>query len=149
MAAVAGRFEMVPDHARYIAVYPAYVVVRGPSKDVTVPNIKNQPWWPGRLFPCKGIIARGLRHLSDVPQLRQGVAPPVDEGHLDLQDSPVKQKEAPIEQWGTGVHQIVLWAGKFDERNTRRRLLSPPEARSYRARRGSSFGRLNPGCSRG
>ena len=77
MAAIAGRFEIVPENARYIAMYPAYMMVRCPSNDVTVPNIKNQPWWPGRLFPCKSSIARGLRHLSDVPQLRQGVAPPL------------------------------------------------------------------------
>ena len=43
MAAVAARFGVVPKNARYIAVYPAYLVVLGPSKDVARPPFWYQP----------------------------------------------------------------------------------------------------------
>ena len=37
MAAVATRIGVVPKNVRYIAVYPAYLVVLGPSKEVIRP----------------------------------------------------------------------------------------------------------------
>ena len=52
MDAVAARFEMgVPKNVKLVAVYPAYVVVRGPSQDVSVPHIIHQPNWLDVLFP--------------------------------------------------------------------------------------------------
>ena len=69
MAAVAAHFGVVSDNVKYISVYPAYLVVRGPSTDVSKPHISEQPWWDGKLFPCGSGIEKGLRALSDVPQL--------------------------------------------------------------------------------
>ena len=105
MAAVAARFGVVPKNARYIAVYPAYLVVRGPSKEVSVPAIWAQPWWTGELFPCGSGIERSLRHLSDVPQVPQT-------NEVILQDClPLKQKLAPLWRWKRGAHQLLLWVG--------------------------------------
>ena len=70
MAAGAARFGGVSDNVKYISVYPAYLVVRGPSTDVSRPHISEHPWWDGRLFPCGSGIEKGRRALSDVPQLR-------------------------------------------------------------------------------
>ena len=105
MAAVAARFGVVPENASCIAVYPAYLVVRGPSKEVSVPAIWAQPWWTGELFPYGSGIERSLRHLSDVPQLPQNK-------EVNLQDFlPLKQKPAPLWRWRKGVHQLILWVG--------------------------------------
>ena len=82
MAAVAARFEMgVPKHVKLVAVYPAYVVVRGPSQDVSVPLISNQPSWSNYLFRDGSGIEKGLGRLVDVPRLPQG------KSQVDLQDS--------------------------------------------------------------
>ena len=106
MAAVAASFGIVPDNVRYIAVYPAYVVVRGPAQEVSVPFIRAQPCWSNDLIPCGSGIEHGLGHLSDVPQLRQ------EKIEVDLQDSlPLKQKLAPPWRWRKGVHQVLLWVG--------------------------------------
>ena len=106
MAAVAERFGVVEQNARYIVVYPAYAMVRGPCQQVSVPAMRNQPWWPDQLFPCKSAIEKNLRHLPDVPQLQQ------EKIEVDLEDSlPVKQKIAPINRCRTGVHQMLLWVG--------------------------------------
>ena len=39
MAAVAARFGVVSGNVKYISVYPAYLVVRGPSTAVSTPHI--------------------------------------------------------------------------------------------------------------
>ena len=44
MVAVAAHFGVVSDNVKYISVYPAYLVVRGPSTDVSRPHISEQPW---------------------------------------------------------------------------------------------------------
>ena len=71
MAAVAERFGVVEQNARYIVVYPAYAMVRGPCQQVSVPAMRDQPWWLDQLSPCKSAIEKNLRHLPDVPQLQQ------------------------------------------------------------------------------
>ena len=107
MDAVAARFEMgVPKNVKLVAVYPAYVVVRGPSQDVSVPLIMNQHSWPNDLFPHGSGIEKGLGRLVDVPRL------PQEESEVDLQDSlPLRQKKAPLHHWRKGVHQLLLWLG--------------------------------------
>ena len=107
MDAVAARFEMgVPKNVKLVAVYPAYVVVRGPSQDVSVPLIMNQPSWPNDLFPHGSGIEKGLGRLVDVPRL------PQEKSEVDLQYSlPLRQKQAPIHLWRKGVHQLLLWLG--------------------------------------
>ena len=106
MAAVAERFGVVEQNARYIVVYPAYAMVRGPCQQVSVPAMRHQPWWLGLLSPCKSGIEKNLGHLSDLPQLQQ------EEIEVDLEDSlPMKQKIAPTNLWRTGVHQMLLWVG--------------------------------------
>ena len=103
MAAVAERFGVVEQNARYIAVYPAYAMVRGPCQQVSVPAMRNQPWWPGQLFPCKSAIEKNLRHLPDVPQLQQ------EEIEVDLEDSlPLKQKIAPTNHLNCRILLLVL-----------------------------------------
>lgn len=107
MDAVASRFEMgVPKNVKLVAVYPAYVVVRGPSQDVSVPPISVQPSWPNDLFPHGSGIEKGLGRLVDVPQLQQ------EKSEVDLQYSlPLRQKKAPLHHWRKGVHQLLLWLG--------------------------------------
>ena len=105
MAAVAARFGVVPDNMKYISVYPAYLVVRGPSTAVSKPHISEQPWWEGKLFPCGSGIEKGLRALSDVPQLPE-------KNEVRCRDFlPLKQKLAPLWLWTKGVHQLLLWVG--------------------------------------
>ena len=105
MAAVAARFGVVSDNVKYISVYPAYLVVRGPSTDVGRPHISEQPWWDGKLFPCGSGIEKGLRALSDVPQL-------LEKNEVRFRDFlPLKQKLAPRCLWTTGVHQILRRVG--------------------------------------
>ena len=106
MDAVASRFEMgVPNNVKLVAVYPAYVVVRGPSQDVSVPAISVQPSWPNGLFPHGSGIEKGLGRLVDVPQLRQ-------EKSCGSEYVPhVRQKRAPLHHWRKGVHQLILWLG--------------------------------------
>ena len=43
IAAVADRFDVLPANARYIAVYPAYVLIRGSCNELSVPAIREQP----------------------------------------------------------------------------------------------------------
>ena len=47
-AAVAARFGIVTQNVNKIAVYPAYLVVLGPSKEVTRPEFWRQPSWNDR-----------------------------------------------------------------------------------------------------
>ena len=104
MAAIAARFGMVPDNVRYIAVYPAYWVVIGPSKDVSRPKMWTQPSCDGKLFFCGSGIERGLCDLSDVPQLPENT-------EVARDFLPLKQKPAAMWRWKKGVHQLVLWVG--------------------------------------
>jgi len=67
MAAVAARFGVLSGNVKYNSVYPAYLVVRGPSTEVSRPHVSEQPWWDGKLFPCGSGIEMGLCELSDVP----------------------------------------------------------------------------------
>lgn len=106
IAAVAERFGVVEQNARYSVVYPAYAMVRGPCQQVSVPAMRNQPWWRGQLSLCKSAIENNLRNVPDVPQLQQ------EEIDVDLEDSlTVKQNIAPINLWRTGLHQMLLWVG--------------------------------------
>ena len=99
----------VEENVKYIAVYPAYVVVRGPSQEVSVPLIRDQPSWSNELFPCGSGIEKGLGHLFDVPRLRQE-----REGEVDLQDSlPLKQKLAPLLSVGEGSSPASSLCGVF------------------------------------
>ena len=75
MAAVAARFGVVPKNARYIAVYPAYLVVLGPSGEVSRPEFWSQPSWSDELFPHGSGIQSGLGNLSVIPQLPPYNAP--------------------------------------------------------------------------
>ncbi len=89
--AVAARFEMgVPENVRRVGVYPAYLVVRGPSQDVSVTHITQQPNWPDLLFPHGSGIKNGLGRLVDVPQLPQG------HSQVDLQDPFLVEADACI-----------------------------------------------------
>jgi hypothetical protein len=105
MAAVAACFGVVPENASYIAVYPAYLVVLGPSKEVTRPEFWRQPSWNDKLFPRGSGIERGLYDVSDVPQLPC----PCPRGIRDF--LPLVQKPAPLNKWKKGVHQLLLWVG--------------------------------------
>ena len=105
MAAVAARFGVVSDNVKYISVYPAYLVVRGPSTEVSRPHISEQPWWDGKLLHCGSGIEKGLRALSDVPQLPE-------KNEVSFPDFlPLTQKVAPLRLWTKGVHQLLLWVG--------------------------------------
>jgi len=143
MAAVAARFGVMPKHASYIAVYPAYLVVLGPSKEVTRPEFWRQPSWNDKLFPRGSGIERGLYDVSDVPQLPQ-------RNEVAIRDFlPLKQKLAPLWRWRKGVHQLLLWVGSsrpsgkcalnnFAAKawfHQRKGDLSPPRSRQ-KARRG-------------
>ena len=105
--AVAARFEMeVPKNVRRVRVYPAYVVVRCPLQNASVPHIAEHPYWPDLLFPHGSGIKKGLGRLVDVPRLPQGQSP------VDLQGSlPMRQEPTPIQHWRMGVHQLLLWLG--------------------------------------
>ena len=107
MAAVADHFGVVPENVRWVSFYPAYVLARGFLMDVSVPAIRDQPYWPSTLFPYKSGIERGLRHLSDMPKLRQAYR----SHNMPRIDLPLKQKLAPLQKWITGVHQLLLWMG--------------------------------------
>ena len=98
MAAVADRFDVLPTNARYIAVYPAYVVIRGPYNALSVPAIRGQPWWPGTLFACRSAIECCLRRLPHVPSWKSVMA-------WELEGlGPLKQKVPELERWRKGVH---------------------------------------------
>ena len=88
----------------FIAVYPAYLVVLGLSKDVTRPNMWEQPNWDSKLFPCKSGIEMGLRGVPDVPQFPE-------HGEVTRDFRPLSQKHAPLDLWKKGVHQLLLWVG--------------------------------------
>ena len=89
---------------KYIAVYPAYLLKLGPSKDVSRPKMWRQPSWDGKLFPRKSGIESGLCELSNVPQL-----PDMNEVARDF--LPLKQKPVPLSKWKKGVRQLLLWVG--------------------------------------
>ena len=104
--AVAARFEMgAPKNVKLVGVYPAYLVVRGPSQDVSVPHITQQPNWLDLLFPHGSGIKKGLGRLVDVPRL------PQVQSQFDLQDSlPMRQKPTPhpaLEEGSSPVSSLV------------------------------------------
>ena len=106
-AAAAARFNMtVPKNARFIAVFPAYLVVLGPSASISRPGMWDSPVWDGKLFPCGSSTERGLRALPAVPQL-----PEKDEGAFGDAIPLVRQKKAPLDKWKKGVHQLLIWVG--------------------------------------
>ena len=83
---------------------PAYLVVLGPSKDVTRPKMWEHTNWDSKLFPCKSGIEMGLRGVSVVPQFPE-------HGEVTRDFLPLKQKPAPLDLWKQGVHQLLLWVG--------------------------------------
>ena len=103
-AAVAAHFGLVQNNASYVAVYPAYLVALGPSA-VRRPWMSDQPNWDSKLFPCGSSIEKGLRTLSNVPQLRQN-----NEG-ASTHALPLTQQKACLDNWTKGVHQVLLWVG--------------------------------------
>jgi len=106
-AAVAARFGIVTQNVNKIAVYPAYLVVLGPSGEVSRPEFWSQPSWSDELFPHGSGIQSGLGNLSVIPQL-----PPYNAPVWCTQDFlPLVQKRAPLEKWKKGVHQLLLWVG--------------------------------------
>ena len=123
MDAVAERFEMVRENVGYIAVYPAYMVVLGHPRRITVPPIRHQPFWVNEFVPHGSSIEKGLGNLFDVPQSRlpksqvnlqdQSVEEDADPNQtIDARfDVPLKQKKAPLYRWKQGVHQLLLWLG--------------------------------------
>ena len=113
-AAVAARFDMMPDNVQFISVYPAYLLVLGPSEEVSKPHMSQQPGWDGKLFPCGSPIEAGLRALSDVPQLPEAC-------ELTRDNLPLKQATAPLWKWKEGVHQLLLWVGRNRHRGSKNR----------------------------
>ena len=107
IAAAAARFNMtVPKNARFIAVFPAYLVVLGPSASISRPGMWDAPKWDGKLFPCGSSTEKGFRALPAVPQL-----PEKDEGAFGDALPLLKQKKAPLDKWKKGVHQLLIWVG--------------------------------------
>ena len=104
-AAVAAHFGVVQENASYVAVYPAYLVALGPSA-VRRPWMNEQPSWDSKLFPCGSSIERGLRTLSNVPQLRQK-----NEGASAHSLPSLTQQKQCQENLTKGVHQVLLWVG--------------------------------------
>ena len=97
----------VPKNVKRVAVYPAYVVVRGSCKEVFVPAFWQQPCWPGKLLPIRSVIERDPRRLSDVPICTTNI-----EAYLQSVGT-LKQKLADLERWRKGVHQVFLSTGAF------------------------------------
>ena len=107
IAAVAARFDMsVPNNARFIAVFPAYLVVLGPFSSISRPHMSDAPNWNGKLFPYGSRTEKGFRALPAVPQL-----PEKDEGTFGDAIPLVRQRKAPLDKWKKGVHQILIWVG--------------------------------------
>ena len=104
VAAVAAHFNVVQQDASYVAVYTAHLVALGPSV-VKRPWMSEQPAWSDKLFPCGSSIEKGLRTLSNVPQLRQK-----NEG-ASTHALPLTQQKACLDNWTKGVHQVLLWVG--------------------------------------
>ena len=97
----------MPKHVKLVAVYPAYVVVRGPSQDVSVPAISFQPYLPNGLFPHGSGIEKGLGRLVDVPQLRQDKS-------CGSEDVPqLRQKRAPHSSLEEGSSPASSLVGVF------------------------------------
>ena len=119
MAAVATRFAMgVPKNVKDVAVYPAYVVVRGPSQSVSVPHIIYQPNWPDDLFPHGSGIEKGLGRLVDVPRL------PQENNNVDLQDSlPLRQRWHPLIFGGREFTSFFSGWGVLAHRSAARRKI--------------------------
>ena len=106
-AAAAARFDMsVPKNARFIAVFPAYLVVLGLFSSISRPGMWDAPNWNGKLFPCGSRTEKGFRALPAVPQL-----PEKDEGTFGDAIPLVRQRKAPLDKWKKGVHQILIWVG--------------------------------------
>ena len=105
--AAAVRFDMsVPKNARFIAVFPAYLVVLGPFSSISRPHMSDAPNWNGKLFPYGSRTEKGFRDLPAVPQL-----PEKDEGTFGDAIPLVRQRKAPLDKWKKGVHQILIWVG--------------------------------------
>ena len=122
---------MVPSNVKYLFVYPAYVVVLGPSQDVTKPQMWQHPQWDGKLFPCNSRIEMGLRAVSDVPQLPETC-------ELTRDFLPLKQAPAPLWKWTKGVRQLLLWVGHSrpsENRPSQRRPSKLKFGRPWRRRR--------------
>ena len=108
-AAEACFFE---EQAQHEAVFPAYVLVRGPCARHLHALPENAPAWP--LWLCRdGRFAKRLVPLSRVPGVDQVPLMPTGrscgQGLPDL--AVVKQKVADLQRWIPGVHQVVLWVG--------------------------------------
>ena len=107
IAAVAARFNMtVPKNARFIAVFPAHLVVLGLFASISRPGMWDAPNWNGKLFPYGSRTEKGFRALPAVPQL-----PEKDEGTFGDALPLVRQRKAPLDKWKKGVHQLLIWVG--------------------------------------
>ena len=104
--AAAARFDMIAKNARFIAVFPAYLVVLGRFSSISKPGMWDAPNWNGKLFPCGSRTEKGFRALPAVPQL-----PEKDEGTFGDAIPLVRQRKAPLDKWKKGVHQILIWVG--------------------------------------
>ena len=98
--------------AQHEAVFPAYVLVRGPCARHLHALPENAPAWP--LWLCRdGRFAKRLVPLSRLPGVDQVPLMPTGrncgQGLPDL--AMVKQKVADLQWWIPGVHQVVLWVG--------------------------------------
>ena len=87
-------------------MFPAYLVVIGPSASISRPGMWDAPKWDGKLFPCGSRTEKGFRALPAVPQL-----PEKDEGAFGDAIPLVRQKKAPLDKWEKGVHQLLIWVG--------------------------------------
>ena len=104
-----------PKDVEYIAVYPAYIVILGPCREIIVPEIRHAPWWSRAWAPKDSIIDKRVKPLSSVPiwqcepQLRPQGEADRSCGLMDF--GRVKQKVPSMQWWVNGVHQIILWVG--------------------------------------
>ena len=111
-AAGAAEACFFQEQAQHEAVFPAYVLVRGPCARHLHALPENAPAWP--LWLCRdGRFAKRLVPLSRVPGVDQVPLMPTGrscgQGLPDL--AVVKQKVADLQRWIPGVHQVVLWVG--------------------------------------
>ena len=106
--AVADRYKVRPKDVKYIAVYPAYIVILGPCREVVVPAVAAQPWWNRAWAPSGSIIDKRVKCVSSVPIWPQGAA---DRSCGLIDFAKVKQKVPNMKWWANGVHQIILWVG--------------------------------------
>ena len=98
----------------HVVVYPAYVVLLGPCKEVQVPPMSQGPWFDNALLPRKSAIEGRLGTLADVP-LWQRPDRPQDDAYRScgrcMDFGRLKQKSIDPNWWCSGVHQILLWVG--------------------------------------